>query len=154
MRCATASSSRDGAATARLTSRSGHDADPAERDGPRQRHAEARAGHGGGDDVPDVEEAADRGQDAERDAEKLLHPPCALTKRLSSRADLASFGSCLATSLKSARRAAMRAWLSASAARVNRGSRSSRRLSDLWFGGCTLSKVVCAPDAVFSASLT
>src|SRR5213079_2432736 len=58
--------------------------------------------HGCGHDVPDVEEAADRGQDAERDAQELLHPPCALTKRLSSRADLASLGSCLATSLKSA----------------------------------------------------
>ena len=48
----------------------------------------------------------------------------------------------------------MRAWLSASTARVRSGSRSLRTLSDLSFGGWTLSKVVCAPDASFSASLT
>ena len=40
---------------------------------PRERHPEARAGRGVRDDVADVDEAADRGEDAEHDADELLH---------------------------------------------------------------------------------
>ena len=42
---------------------------------PRQRQTEPGADDRVGDQVTDVEEAPDRGQHAEREAEDLLHPP-------------------------------------------------------------------------------
>src|SRR5215216_1180629 len=125
--------------------------DNAERDCPRQRHPEACTRHGCGDDVSDIEKAADCGQDPQGDTEKLLHF-CASTKRFSSRDDLASGRACRATSSRSALRAAMRAVLSAFVARTNSASRRSRNRSDLLFGGWTLSNVLCALIASSSAS--
>ena len=68
--------------------------DPAhpEHDRPEELVAEGRAGGDVEDDVADVDEAADRGQDAERDAEDVLHPASSsaafawLVKTLSSNA--------------------------------------------------------------------
>jgi hypothetical protein len=42
---------------------------------PRQRHAETGSDDGIGDQVADVEEAADRRQDTECDGEDVLHEP-------------------------------------------------------------------------------
>ena len=50
------------------------DADDADDDDPGQRHPEPGADHGVGDEVADVDEPADRGEDAEHDSEEPLHP--------------------------------------------------------------------------------
>jgi hypothetical protein len=49
------------------------DAEHADRYDPDQAEAEARPDNGVGDQIADVEEAADRGQDAQRDCEGVLH---------------------------------------------------------------------------------
>src|SRR2546421_4204777 len=92
------------------------DADDPEKDRPCERHAEPCARHRRGDDVSDVQKPPDGSQDAEGDTEELLHRSCTSTKSLSFLAELWSGFACLASSSKSARRAAMRASLSAFAA--------------------------------------
>lgn len=60
--------------------REDHDSYQRQCRGPRQRHVEACTDRGGGDEFADVNETANRGQDAQRDFDEPLHW-CAVSKR-------------------------------------------------------------------------